>query len=209
VALGPVEAYKLAHDDFWAVVDRCGPQLTQAVESYGRFVGRRKAVQLSPVNKEHHLPVIPAADAPQDGCLTEKELMALGAGDPAFPFNGARCQVVQSWLLRWILQRRTNGGVKTDAPVFAAGNFRTFQCGNESFHKCLAIVETPFPYPYAQGTMVMLLLWCLCSPFMVCEIVNNDAYAIFTAGVTSMAFALLNEVRPSVHGPARKSKGSG
>ena len=98
--------------------------------------------------------------------------------------------------MRWILQRRTNGGVKTDAPVFAAGNFRTFQCGNESFHKCLAIVETPFPYPYAQGTMVMLLLWCLCSPFMVCEIVNNDAYAIFTAGVTSMAFALLNEVRP-------------
>ena len=80
-------------------------------------------------------------------------------------------------------------------------HLRTFQCGNESFHKCLAIVETPFPYPYAQGTMVMLLLWCLCSPFMVCEIVNNDAYAIFTAGVTSMAFALLNEVRPSVHGP--------
>ena len=31
MALGPVEAYKLAHDDFWAVVDRCGPQLTQAV----------------------------------------------------------------------------------------------------------------------------------------------------------------------------------
>ena len=35
--------------------------------------------------------------------------------------------------------------------------FRAFETGNDAFQQCKKIVDTPFPYPYAQ-----MVLWMLC-----------------------------------------------
>jgi len=34
-------------------------------------------------------------------------------------------------------------------------------------------VDTPFPYPYAQSVMLMVCLYTILAPFLVCQIVNS------------------------------------
>ena len=55
-------------------------------------------------------------------------------------------------------------------------------------------VDTPFPYPYAQAVLMMLVMWMLFVPFFVCEIVNSLWFAIIVTFLAVFAFALLNEV---------------
>jgi hypothetical protein len=88
-------------------------------------------------------------------------------------FNGARVQLAQSWVVRSITRRRKAGGLGVDAPVLATGIYRSFQNGNEAFQQCKKIVDTPFPLPYAQAVLLMLIAWMLFTPFLICEIVNS------------------------------------
>ena len=42
-----------------------------------------------------------------------------------------------------------------------------------SWSQCKKIVDTPFPYPYAQSVMLMVCLYTILAPFLVCQIVNS------------------------------------
>ena len=88
-------------------------------------------------------------------------------------FNGARVQLAQSWVVRSITRRRKAGGLGVDAPVLATGIYRSYQNSNEAFQQCKKIVDTPFPLPYAQAVLLMLIAWMLFTPFLICEIVNG------------------------------------
>jgi predicted membrane chloride channel (bestrophin family) len=48
--------------------------------------------------------------------------------------------------------------------------------GTDAFQQCKKIVDTPFPYPYAQAVLFMLTLYTIFAPFLICEIVNDSAY---------------------------------
>ncbi len=95
-------------------------------------------------------------------------------------FNGARVQLAQSWVVRSITRRRKAGGLGVDAPVLATGIYRSYQNSNEAFQQCKKIVDTPFPLPYAQAVLLMLIAWMLFTPFLICEIVNGTTLS-FTA----------------------------
>ena len=92
-------------------------------------------------------------------------------------FNGARVQLAQSWVVRSITRRRKAGGLGVDAPVLATGIYRSFQNGNEAFQQCKKIVDTPFPLPYAQAVLIMLIAWMIFVPILICEIVNGATFA--------------------------------
>ena len=47
--------------------------------------------------------------------------------------------------------------------------------GTDAFQQCKKIVDTPFPYPYAQAVLFMLTLYTIFAPFLICEIVNDSA----------------------------------
>jgi hypothetical protein len=89
-------------------------------------------------------------------------------------FNGARVQLAQSWIVRAIVRRRKSGGLGVDAPVLATGFYRAFMTGSDAFQQCKKIVDTPFPYPYAQAVLFMLSLYAIFAPFLICEIVNDS-----------------------------------
>ena len=67
-------------------------------------------------------------------------------------------------------------------------------------------VDTPFPYPYAQAVLMMLVMWMLFVPFFVCEIVNSLWFAIIVTFLAVFAFALLNEVAYDPPPPAPASQ---
>ena len=78
-------------------------------------------------------------------------------------------------------------------------------------------MDTPFPYPYAQSVMLMVCLYTILAPFLVCQIVNSDihalvpyllccaltfcsayadaAWAIFITFIAVGSYTTLNEVR--------------
>jgi predicted membrane chloride channel (bestrophin family) len=104
------------------------------------------------------------------GGLKDNEKRAL---ENCETFNGARVQLAQSWVVRSISKRRKAGGLAVDAPVLATGVYRSFQTTNEAFQQCKKIVDTPFPLPYAQAVLLMLVAWMIFTPFLICEIVNG------------------------------------
>jgi hypothetical protein len=96
-------------------------------------------------------------------------------------FNGARVQLAQSWIVRAIVRRRKSGGLGVDAPVLATGVYRAFMTGTDAFQQCKKIVDTPFPYPYAQAVLFMLSMYAIFAPFLICEIVNDSEYSTLPA----------------------------
>lgn len=50
-----------------------------------------------------------------------------------------------------------------------------------AFMQCKKIVDTPFPFPYAQCVMVALIMFMVSFPLQMCEVINDD----FAAPVVS------------------------
>jgi hypothetical protein len=156
--------------------------------------------------------------------LTREERIALGGCET---FNGSRVIVAQSWVTQAIVRRREAGGLSVDAPVLAtgrtrqalspslpqssahtklgsrcgAGVYRNFQCANDAYFQCKKIVDTPFPYPYAQSMLLMLCLYTAISPVMICQIVNSTPWAIATSFITVGIFVIMNEVARGLEEP--------
>jgi predicted membrane chloride channel (bestrophin family)/CRP-like cAMP-binding protein len=116
-------------------------------------------------------------------------------------FNGARVLVAQSWLTQCIVRRRTAGGLAVDPPVLATGVYRNLQQSNEAFNQCKKIVDTPFPYPYAQAVMLSIVLYTFIAPIVICQIVNSAAWAISISFIAVGSFVTLNEVARALEEP--------
>ena len=116
-------------------------------------------------------------------------------------FNGARVQLAQTWVTRALVRRRAAGGMSVDAPVLATGIYRNFQSANTAFHQCLKIVQTPFPFPYAQFVMLVLCLYTVAVPFFICQIVDGTLPAIMISVISVSAYATMNEVARQLEDP--------
>ena len=116
-------------------------------------------------------------------------------------FNGARVQLAQSWIVRAIVRRRASGGLGVDAPVLATGVYRAFMTGTDAFQQCKKIVDTPFPYPYAQAVLFMLSMYAIFAPFLICEIVNDTLFATLISVIAVWSFAVMNEVARQLEDP--------
>ena len=156
VAVGEVTLARLGREAYYACVGKRGsPRGAAAARAVPRDMQRSTStlqldrsasyrsegdIQHSAKEaKEHPLGVI--------GGLRAQERMGL---QPCETFNGARVLIAQSWVTQCIVRRRAAGGLAVDAPVLATGVYRNLQQSNEAFNQCKKIVDTPFPYPYAQ-----------------------------------------------------------
>jgi predicted membrane chloride channel (bestrophin family) len=65
---------------------------------------------------------------------------------------------------------------------------------SDAFQQCKKIVDTPFPYPYAQAVLCMLCIYTVFAPLLVCEIVNSPYLAVGISMIAVSAYATMNEV---------------
>ena len=70
------------------------------------------------------------------------------------------------WVYRAVVERVQKRGLRQGPPSIA-GIYRSLSAGMDAFQQCKKVVDTPFPWPYAQCVMVALILFTVTFPIQV------------------------------------------
>lgn len=73
--------------------------------------------------------------------------------------------------------------------------------GFEAFEQCRALVDTPFPFPWAQAMVLFLVIFSLTLPLLMVSWLNTVWLAVLMDGVTVFCFWILNEVARDLESP--------
>lgn len=87
-----------------------------------------------------------------------------------------RCDVLVQWLQRLIMQN-SRKGVLDAAPPILTRSFQELSRGIVNLNNVRRIKDIPFPYPYHQITVLVLMLHWFLTPFLACMYVNSAVLA--------------------------------
>ncbi|WIA42693.1 hypothetical protein OEZ86_008645 [Tetradesmus obliquus] len=90
-----------------------------------------------------------------------------------------------SWVHELMLQRQTAGGLRMPAPILARV-YTGLSDGLTAYEQCRKLADTPFPFPWAQFVLVMLVLF------------TNSSMAVVITVMTTAIFWTVNEVARDV-----------
>merc|ERR1719313_3215426 len=82
--------------------------------------------------------------------------------------GGNRAEVVFQWIQQSIVAA-VDKGIVVVAPPIVSRVFQELSNGIVGLHKALAIKEVPFPFPYAQMIVILLLVHWMLTPIVVCK----------------------------------------
>ena len=68
-------------------------------------------------------------------------------------------------------------------------------------HLCRKLVDTPFPFPWAQTMQITLIMWCLFFPIYAVSFTTHAALAAVLTFVSVQTFYMLNEVSRDIEEP--------
>jgi len=111
-----------------------------------------------------------------------------------------RVYTVLTWITRAMVARHQAGGLAVPAPILS----RTFQVLSEgmlAFMQARKIVDTPFPFPYAQLVQVLLLVMMSTAPTVICTYVTSMLLAVLLSFFSMLGFFALNEVAQELEDP--------
>lgn len=131
------------------------------------------------------------------GGLWESERERLAVVDP---LHAERVYVVQSWIHHALVERYELEGLAVPAPLLAQ-IYAQISTGFSAFMQCKKLVDTPFPFPYAQIVLICLIILSAFLPIQVCIIVNSTPLAMALTFVTVWAFCSINEVAIELEEP--------
>ena len=60
---------------------------------------------------------------------------------------------------------------------------------------CRKVVDTPFPFPWAQAVTITLLLFCITAPFLIAAFTTTVVMSALMTFVSVHTYMMLNEVR--------------
>ena len=66
---------------------------------------------------------------------------------------------------------------------------------------CRKLVDTPFPFPWAQTMQITLVMWCLLFPIYVASFTTNVVLAAVLSFISVQTFYMLNEVSRDIEEP--------
>lgn len=99
-----------------------------------------------------------------------------------------------------LIRRRTAaGGLDMPAPILST-IWQNLTLGVSNFEHCVYLQDTPFPFPWAQLVVVVLIMWQIIIPFTVVTI-HNEALGITLSIVTTWVLWALNEVAREIEDP--------
>ncbi len=131
------------------------------------------------------------------GGLWDSERERLAVVDP---LHAERVYVVQSWIHHALVERYELEGLAVPAPLLAQV-YAQISAGFSAFMQCKKLVDTPFPFPYAQIVLICLIILSTFLPIQVCIIVNSTPLAMILTFVTVWAFCSINEVAMELEEP--------
>lgn len=113
---------------------------------------------------------------------------------------GERVNIVKGWLYTLLAKRRQAGGLAMDAPVLANVWARISE-GYLCFEQCRMLVETPFPFPWAQLLTFILVLYMITLPFMVAVCMTRQWLACIVTFISTITHWAMNEVARDLEDP--------
>ena len=99
-----------------------------------------------------------------------------------------------------IRRRFEDGGVNIPAPILATVH-QNFNAAIQAFENCCYLSDTPFPLPWAQLIVVVLLFWQVIIPFTTSASITNEILGVVTAVASVWVLWALNEVARDIEDP--------
>jgi hypothetical protein len=66
---------------------------------------------------------------------------------------------------------------------------------------CRKLNETPFPFPWAQGITVVLIIFTLTVPYVFTSFINNTVVAATASAIAVCTYIMMNEVANDIEDP--------
>eukprot|EP00892_Ulva_mutabilis_P005507 jgi/Ulvmu1/3328/UM155_0011.1 len=136
----------------------------------------------------------PALNIALHGC-------ALSDGSYA-PAPSQRSDTVHTWLQHHIAERLHSGRPGPHPPLLA-DVYTTLATAMTSFEHCRTAVETPPPFPWVQGTSVLLLMFAAFTPCAAAAHLHHPALAGALAFALVCGFGMLHDVARALEAPYR------
>lgn len=122
------------------------------------------------------------------------------ASDFYDPNAEERFSVVLTWVLAHVRDRERAGGMQSPAPI-TTRLYQNVGAMDLAFHQCLKIATTPFPFPTAQLTALVLVLYSVALPLLVAAWVNSTALAAAITYISCLMYWSVNEIARDIEDP--------
>lgn len=111
-----------------------------------------------------------------------------------------RVHTVMAWIQQTIMERRRRGGIQVPAPLLTR-MYQLLSDGMLGYEQCRKLARTPFPFPHAQIVTLVLLLFTVSLPLMICAFVSTSWLAAFLTFLTLLVYWAMNEVARELEDP--------
>ena len=114
--------------------------------------------------------------------------------------SAERVHVVIGWIMRLLVRRRKAGGLSHDAPIVSR-IYQVFSDGNLAFMHALKVVDTPFPFAYAQLNSLICFVNLALFPLVVADKVWPCVVALMAPSMQQMQIPCQQSDLPTVTTP--------
>lgn len=174
------------------------------------FVLRASPAHLQKYNSAFPLPVIDGISTKEFKCMacggrypisSKKFLRTLdhsccGAHLPYME----RPYLVMAWIQELLVDRQRQGGLDVPAPILSRP-YQLLSEGLTAFEQCRKLTDTPFPFPWAQFVMVLLVLHSFLAPILIVAYIRTTWLAVVLSVVSVVTYWALNEVARDMEDP--------
>lgn len=92
--------------------------------------------------------------------LDKETLAAIKASDN-------KIELIFHWIQTLVIDHISSGALAVPPPILARA-FNELADGMVKFHDCMKITLLPFPFPYSQTTLILLICHWVITPIMIC-----------------------------------------
>lgn len=117
------------------------------------------------------------------------------------PLNG-RCQVdaVYAWLNALIIESLANGLLNIPPPILSRV-FQELEKAMIEFNTVMQAMDIPFPFPYAQAAMILVVMYACISPIVIAMWAGNWAVAFILTFLGNCCFISLEIISNELDQP--------
>ena len=168
----------------------------------GKQVSRTLTMKRGPFSSHHDHNGSTNDGKDDDDNSTAPFFSNLWTSDTASFIRGAveRPYQVLYALLECLHTRHDAGGLNMPAPILATV-WQSINTGIQSFEHCRYLADTPFPFPWAQLVIVVLLSWQFLIPLTVIVSYESRALGVVVAMASCWVLWALNEVAREIEDP--------
>eukprot|EP00873_Tetraselmis_striata_P015796 jgi/Tetstr1/436060/TSEL_024938.t1 len=116
------------------------------------------------------------------------------------PTDGSRFYVVLSWLHQLLHARVLEGGLAMPSPLISRP-YALLSDACAGFSQAKKIAETPFPYPWTQTIWLLLFMFTLTAPLMICAYIKALWLQLLITCLAVSTYWALNEVARDLEDP--------